>query len=75
MAGWTEGAGENKPRIIEAIEPGFTTVIAVPPRRLYLVLDILAVVYSIFNNYYMFIYLIFIIFDIFIIIFIKLTKY
>ena len=33
MASWSEGAGENKLRIIDAFEPGFTTVIAVPLRR------------------------------------------
>jgi hypothetical protein len=29
--GWPEGARENKQRITDAIEIGFTTIIAVPP--------------------------------------------
>jgi hypothetical protein len=30
LACWTEGAGENNPRIIDAIETAFTTMIPAP---------------------------------------------
>lgn len=57
MDGWTKGAGENKPRRIDVIESGFTTIIEI--------IVVLVVVYSLFDNFYTFVYLIFfIMFDI-----------